>query len=572
MCLLMTAAIMPPAAAEQPQVNPSKPELFFGLVGAAGTDLAAVQESLEQVLRGVGYIPEPLKLSELLADANPDFNVSALEDDRIQGLMKLGDDFREKIIKRADAIALLAVAAIRQKRDDKNGSPQHVMNGTAFIFNSLKHPEEVARFRRLYGESFFLIGAYCPADQRVTNLTKRIAKSHTSMEEGRFKAAAKAIIETDQNRSGTNYGQDVRGTFPLSDVFVSDKDGGREQIRRFIELLFGNPFITPSIDEQGMFHARAAALRSSDLSRQVGALISTKKGEFIASGCNEVPAAGGGSVWEGDAIDDRDFQHGRDANAVMKHEIVAEVFDVLKRNNWISELVSDLEPKKFADLALDGDKGKLNLKDTRIASLIEFGRIVHAEMSAITEAARRGVSVKGETLYCTTFPCHMCARHIISSGISRVVYIEPYPKSMTKELYKKAVRVESDKYAASNAVDFEPFLGISPSIYFKIFAMPVRKDKKGYAINWVATSSTPRFVNKSAQYIPVEEGLLEYLDAQMRDRVLTNTGETNGQSDVAQHTVGESEAGIRKETGLAEGGNSGGSEKCAVSRRKRRKI
>ncbi len=540
----MTAIIVSPAAAEQSQVNPSKPELFFGLVGAAGTDLAAVQESLEQVLRGVGYMPEPLKLSELLADANPGFKVSANEDERIQCLMKLGDDFRETTIKRADAIALLAVAAVRQKRDEKNGSPQHVMNGTAFIFNSLKHPEEVSRFRRLYGESFFLIGAYCPADQRVTNLTKRIAKSHRSMEEGRFKTAAKTIIETDQKRSGTNFGQDVRGTFPLSDVFVSDKDGGREQIRRFVELLFGNPFITPGVDEQGMFHAKAAALRSSDLSRQVGALIATRRGEFISAGCNEVPAAGGGSVWEGDAVDDRDFRHGRDANAVMKHEIIAEVFDVLKQNNWISDDVSSFDPKKFADLALDGDKGNLNLKDTRIASLIEFGRIVHAEMSAITEAARRGIPVKGETLYCTTFPCHMCARHIISSGISRVVYIEPYPKSMTKELYKKAVRVEGDKHAASNAVDFEPFLGISPSIYFKLFAMPDRKDKKGYAINWIATNSTPRFVNKSAQYIPVEEGLLEYLDVQKQNQKNALTGETNEQSNVAQHTTREGEAGI----------------------------
>lgn len=57
---------------------------------------------------------------------------------------------------------------------------------------------------------------------------------------------------------------------------------------------------------------------------------------------------------------------------------------------------------------------------------------MHAEMFAITDAARRGLSVRDATLYCTTFPCHMCARHIIASGIRKVVYIEPYPKSMAK--------------------------------------------------------------------------------------------------------------------------------------------
>ncbi|MDN3612645.1 hypothetical protein QWZ16_23945 [Vibrio ostreicida] len=26
------------------------------------------------------------------------------------------------------------------------------------------------------------------------------------------------------------------------------------------------------------------------------------------------------------------------------------------------------------------------------------------------------------------FPCHNCAKHIVASGIKRVVYVEPYPK------------------------------------------------------------------------------------------------------------------------------------------------
>jgi deoxycytidylate deaminase len=36
------------------------------------------------------------------------------------------------------------------------------------------------------------------------------------------------------------------------------------------------------------------------------------------------------------------------------------------------------------------------LKDSRLMSITEYGRAVHAEMSAITEAARRGISVSGE--------------------------------------------------------------------------------------------------------------------------------------------------------------------------------
>jgi deoxycytidylate deaminase len=76
-------------------------------------------------------------------------------------------------------------------------------------------------------------------------------------------------------------------------------------------------------------------------------------------------------------------------------------------------------------------------------NVIEFGRAVHAEMAALMDSARRGVPVKNATLYCTTFPCHLCARHIVAAGIRRVVYIEPYPKSLAAQLYPDSIAVES---------------------------------------------------------------------------------------------------------------------------------
>jgi deoxycytidylate deaminase len=42
-------------------------------------------------------------------------------------------------------------------------------------------------------------------------------------------------------------------------------------------------------------------------------------------------------------------------------------------------------------------------------------------------------------LFSTTFPCHMCARHIVSAGIKRVVFLEPYPKSYAEELYADSI-------------------------------------------------------------------------------------------------------------------------------------
>lgn len=63
---------------------------------------------------------------------------------------------------------------------------------------------------------------------------------------------------------------------------------------------------------------------------------------------------------------------------------------------------------------------------------------VHAEMGAITFAAREGLRVGGCTLYCTHAPCIDCAKAIINSGIRRVIYETPYRKTEGIELLKSA--------------------------------------------------------------------------------------------------------------------------------------
>jgi deoxycytidylate deaminase len=91
-------------------------------------------------------------------------------------------------------------------------------------------------------------------------------------------------------------GQNVRGAFPLADNFVDARTTIEVQrsLERFVELIFGYPFHTPTRDEYGMYHATSAALRSADLSRQVGAVISNKEGDVVTVGCNEVPKPLGG--------------------------------------------------------------------------------------------------------------------------------------------------------------------------------------------------------------------------------------------------------------------------------------
>ncbi len=58
----------------------------------------------------------------------------------------------------------------------------------------------------------------------------------------------------------------------------------------------------------------------------------------------------------------------------------------------------------------------------------------HAEQNAICQAARFGVSVCKATLYCSNYPCSMCAKIIVNSGIDTVIYKNHYNDELAKEI------------------------------------------------------------------------------------------------------------------------------------------
>jgi cytidine deaminase len=375
---------------------------------------------------------------------------------------------------------------------------------------SLKHPEEIDTLRKIYGDSCLVVSVHSPKHNRQQLLSKSIADSKEDRNQERHTEAAEKLIDSDEQETGDELGQNVRDTFPKADFFIDLHGDVEEQVHRFIGLLFGNPFCTPSQDEAAMFHARAASLRSADLSRQVGAVILDENGEVFAMGCNEVPKAGGGNFWETNAKPDyRDFRLGYDANARLRFEIVEEMLDRLLEAGWLKKTLSKSATELAKAVLKKGSTPTFN--DIRISGIIEYGRIIHAEMSAISDAIRRGVSTQDATLVCTTFPCHMCARHIIAAGIRKVIYIEPYPKSLTKELYGRAVRIEGED-ADTNAVIFTPFVGVAPRRFYDFFNLKrsgLRKRQDGYAQKWqLKEAVSPRFFMGFGRYKDEENVLM----------------------------------------------------------------
>jgi deoxycytidylate deaminase len=478
-------------------------ELVFGLVAPIGTDAVQVADNLASQLREFGSESEIVRLSEFIDPYSAMLGIECVLKDRpeleristrISAANRLYRAFNERA-EEDESNALLALAAANHiaRRRNANG-PGEASLDHASILVTLKRPEEVTYLRRIYGTGLHIIGIFATEEERVRHLSR---KKHIPEPD------AEKLVKEDEDDKQPG-GQRTGDAFHLSDVFldVGGSDDWKRQMGRYLDLLFSHPYRTPTRDEQAMFFAYSASLRSAQLGRQVGAAITSSDGDILAIGCNEVPKAGGGQYWEKDTGDERDHVKGHDSNDLRRKAILDEIMAVMPENlRESAELVS-------------------KLRRTSLFSITEFGRAVHAEMESILSCARKGLSPVGGTLYTTTFPCHNCARHIIGAGIKRVVYVEPYPKSKAKELHDDAIRVgEGARLPDDHTVPFVPFVGISPRKYLDMFTTkPVystevdRKLSNGHAINWQRMRTPLRTKMASLSYIERETRAISRLD------------------------------------------------------------
>lgn len=469
-------------------------ELVIGIVSAVGTEYRHVTETLSNRLQGFGYDVKEIRVSACL----PSFSGTG-EYERIKHYMQAGDALREK----SEHNAILAAGVAKNISSSRSASSSK----RAFIVNSLKHPREVEFLRKIYGDGFYLIGIHADEKRRHKYLTDDKGMSQTEANE---------LIRIDEDES-FDHGQKTRDTYHLADFFLNlggNGDQVKNRLQRFLELIFSHPYKNPTFDEFAMFMAFNSSVRSSDLSRQVGAVISREK-QIIATGTNDVPKSGGGLYWAEvdeatgkveDDLDGKDYTREGDSNKQAQAEI-------------IQEIAKSLLDRGLVDGQNEVELHKV-LKESKISDLTEFGRVVHAEMDALLSCSRAGIPTTGSTLYCTTFPCHNCAKHIIASGINRVVYVEPYPKSRALDFHSESIQLKSELEKApdetSELVCFEPFIGVGPRRFLDLFSMSLgggsklrRKDKNGNTLEWDKSSAPIRTPLIGKSYLDIERAAAE---------------------------------------------------------------
>ena len=467
------------------------PELIFVLCGYMGTDIHSVGESLKYLVENeYGYSCEIIHLSKLIEknkiteDLNFDNNYSK-EYIRIKNLIHHGNKLREKYgnsILAELAISKIGIERFKEAEKIKSNPNEELLfepRRKCFIVDSIKNPSELNIIKEVYRNLVYFMGVFSPYRIREENLKMKEIKSKEIAD----------LIDQDSHED-IPHGQGVRDIFMQADYFIRLDSAAKShleiKLKRFLHLIFGTDVITPTKDETAMYFAASAAVNSACLSRQVGASITDKNGNIISIGWNDVPCFGGNLYKQNDSdlIGKNDyrcinFQAGKCLNDFYKSRIS-------------KKLLERLIEKETVNYDKSEDALKI-IKSSELKQLIEFSRAIHAEMHAIIIGSQKsGDKMIGGKLYCTTYPCHNCARHIVLAGISEVYYIEPYTKSLATTLHSDSL---TDDENERNKVRLLLYDGVAPSKYMQLFKMSesARKDSEGNLFKPSLNLSTPKF-------------------------------------------------------------------------------
>lgn len=512
-------------ADEAPTAAVDRRELVFAFVAPLGVDRSLINEALRVALCTVDYSLIKIRVSETIEPFCEPPSAPAINRflERKRRLMDGGDRMRREFSQRfdpnnerGDAVALACVTQIRRERvktnalalaaplvsgsgDDEDTLGSKPLQSIAFLIDSLKHPDEIKLLKRVYGPAFISVGVHVPPETRRKFL---LAEANVTDDKAAEDLADKLLRrdETGEDEDGNraSLGQDVSDAFNTTDLILDasrEKNEIVQQLTRLVELIFGDPFLTPSREELGMFLARAAQVRSGSPGRQVGAAILRSDGSVVSVATNEAPRPiSGGQYWSSDDHKYRgrdSVYQTRDTSDQFREDMVQDVLARLDDAGALAKKYSVVDNNETDDAA----KAKVR-RDKRIDELyfssnsalrkslvrdnIDYIRAVHAESASLLDAARYGVDTKSASMFATTFPCHECARHIVAAGIREVIYLSPYPKSAVRRLFADSIEIDP-KHPDAEKVQFKTFVGVAPARYLEFFTTQRdRKDKRGY--------------------------------------------------------------------------------------------
>lgn len=148
------------------------PELIFGIVAPVGVDLDFVNNTLTRALADVAYAVEPFRITRLMREVQLKLPLDATGYiNSIRERIEYANEVCHKL-ERNDALAILAVSAIREFRLQNGNDEEEPLGKQAYILHQFKRPEEVKLLRAIYGRQFIQVSVHASEAHRINTITE----------------------------------------------------------------------------------------------------------------------------------------------------------------------------------------------------------------------------------------------------------------------------------------------------------------------------------------------------------------------------------------------------------------
>src|ERR1700683_5417773 len=162
------------------------PELFFAIVAPMGSNTDAAVDALREALDDWNYKLKTIKISDLVKHNTifGNFGDGLNTYEHYKAGIEACNTAPAKLASN-DAMVRMALIKLESLRVELHGDPENINNRIiplprqAYVFQSLKLPEEVETLRKVYGPAFFSISIHAHKETRLRSLEARIQERHT---------------------------------------------------------------------------------------------------------------------------------------------------------------------------------------------------------------------------------------------------------------------------------------------------------------------------------------------------------------------------------------------------------
>lgn len=288
------------------------------------------------------------------------------------------------------------------------------------VIDAIRNPYEAEFLRERYSH-FYLLSVNTENSNRLDYLRK----SH-KFSEHQIEALDRKEYPGRLDGYQKFCSQDIQKCIEISDIHINNPKMGdfginelKSQVAWYVSLMLHPGIITPTSLENAMQIAYSVKKSSGCISRQVGAVVTDKNYSVKSVGWNNPPRGQVPCIL-------RNAEHlltGADPSAYSEYE---------KNNVSFRGALAEKFDKHLGGSRLRGRNLSFCFKDLQNEmdnkSNQVHTRSLHAEENAFLQISKYGgAGLEGGVLFTTASPCELCSKKAYQIGISKVVFIDPYP-------------------------------------------------------------------------------------------------------------------------------------------------